>query len=103
MLVVLYHAGKIEERQTDGRMALRSSSAIYGAAALVRVHGEHERPKGVIHQRNAPDARDGIADHLFLTAEVPRPDSEKSAPGASRIVYRGLEDVEGERSPEEQM
>lgn len=100
--VVLHHAGKIREGQTDGRMALRGSSAIYDAAGLVLLmHGEHGKPKRVMHQKNAPDAGDDIIEDFFLTLEVIRPDGEKGEPGASRIVYRSLEEVEEERSPEE--
>lgn len=100
--VVLHHAGKIKEGQTDGRMALRGSSAIYDAAGLVLLmHGEHGKPKRVMHQKNAPDAGDDIIEDFFLTLEVIRPDGEKGEPGASRVVYRAVEEVEGERSPEE--
>lgn len=100
--VVLHHAGKIKEGQADGRMALRGSSAIYDAAGLVLLmHGEHGKPKRVSHQKNAPDASDDIIDDFFLTLEVVRPDGEEGEPGASCIVYRSVEEVEGERSPEE--
>ncbi|WP_437513058.1 AAA family ATPase [Sorangium sp. So ce1099] len=100
--VVLHHAGKIREGQTDGRMALRGSSAIYDAAGLVLLmQGEHGKPKRVMHQKNAPDAGDDIIKDFFLTLEVLRPDGENGEPGASRIVYRSLEEVEGEHSADE--
>lgn len=99
--LVIHHAGKPKEAHSDGRTAVRGSSAIFDASGLVlMMSGEKGKPKRVSRQKAAVDASDGLMPDFELVLEVLRPDADSGDVGASRVVYRAIDDDEsdGEQS-----